>query len=172
MYNENMNRSYLLKRSRKISLLARLFAKAIDLFIVLILSILLYPVGIIAGVIYLSLSDSLQNGQSVGKKVIGFCVVSLEDGTKCSYKQSVVRNITLSLPIIIAVIPFWGWALSILMAIPIMGFEIYLMSRLDSAHRLGDVMADTTIVNQLSDKEKADSKNKSAWFVSNPEINN
>ncbi len=172
MYNVIMNRSYLLKRSKKISLLARLFAKAIDLFIVLILSILLYPVGILAGVIYLSLSDSLQDGQSVGKKVVGFCVVSLKDGTKCSYKQSIVRNITLSVPIIVAVIPFWGWVLSILMAIPIMGFEIYLMSRLDSAHRLGDVMADTTVVNQLSDKEKAEARNKSTWFMSNPEINN
>ncbi len=167
-----MSKDYLLSKSKKVSLITRLFAKCVDLFIVFILSILFYPVGIILGIVYLSLSDSLQNGQSVGKKLVGFCVISLKDGTKCSYKQSVVRNITLSIPILVGIIPVWGWLLMVMMALPIVGFEIYLMIKLDSAHRLGDVLGDTTVVNQLSDKEKSDALPASNWFSTPPEINN
>tara|TARA_X000000950_G_scaffold278496_1_gene369545 strand:- start:1206 stop:1703 length:498 start_codon:yes stop_codon:yes gene_type:complete len=165
-----MPRNYLLDKSKNVSFLARLFAKAVDLFIVLILSILFYPVGILLGIVYLSLSDSLQNGQSVGKKLVGFCVVSLKDGTKCSYKQSLVRNITLSVPVLVGIIPVWGWLLTLLMALPIIGLEIYLMMKLDSAHRLGDVLADTSVINQLTDEEKK--QVKAEWFNGQPEINN
>ena len=56
-----MDRKYLLKSSIKVARVSRLMAKAIDLFIVLILSIFVYPLGIILSVAYIAISDSLQN---------------------------------------------------------------------------------------------------------------
>ena len=158
-----MNKKYLLKNSEKTSKTARLFAKAVDLFLCLLLSIFFYPVGILLAVFYLSVSDALQSGQSVGKKLIGFNVISMEDGEYCSVKQSIIRNLPLSLPLLFAVIPIWGWIIWLLAGTFFFSLEIYLLLKLDSGNRLGDVMADTT-VNAISGQgvEKA---NLSSWFI-------
>ncbi len=124
----------------------RLIAKSVDMFIVLLLSIFFYPLGIILSFIYISLADSLQNGQSVGKKLLGLAVISLEDGGPCSAQQSFIRNLPISIPLAIAVIPFIGWIFSAIVGGGFLGLEIYLLCNLDSGNRLGDVMADTTVM--------------------------
>ena len=58
--------------------MARLMAKAIDLFIVLILSVFFHTLGLFLSAFYIGISDCLQNGQSVGKRFMGFQVISLE----------------------------------------------------------------------------------------------
>ena len=88
-----MKRKYLLKTGINTSKVSRLLAKMVDLFIVLILSTLFYPFGLILALIYMGISDSLYDGQSVGKRLMGFAVISLEDGTPCSLKQSLIRNL-------------------------------------------------------------------------------
>ena len=158
-----MDRKYLLKSSLNVATLSRLIAKGIDIFIVLVFSIFLYPLGLILSIIYMGISDSLQDGQSIGKKFMGFAVISLEDGAPCSVKQSFIRNLPLLVPLILAIVPFWGWILSCLVGIPLIVLEVYLMYKLDSAHRLGDVMADTTVI--AGDGQTLSAKNKSAsWF--------
>lgn len=158
-----MDKKYLLKNSEKAGKTARLFAKAVDLFLCLLLSIFFYPVGVLLAVFYLSVSDALQGGQSVGKKLMGFNVISLENGEYCTIKQSIIRNLPLSLPLLFGVIPIWGWIIWILAGTFFLFLEIYLMMKLDSGNRLGDVMADTT-VNAINgpDKEKV---GMSSWFV-------
>lgn len=160
-------RKYFLNSPINVARLSRLSAKAIDLFIVLILSIFFYPLGILLSVIYMGICDSLQNGQSVGKKLIGFAVISLEDGTPCSARQSAVRNLPIILPLLLAVIPFWGWILSVLIGIPLMLLEIYLIYKLDSGHRLGDVMADTSVMANDGTPLKT-KKRKTSWFEDRP----
>jgi len=161
----NMKRKYLLKRGQKIARLSRLLAKAIDLFLVLILSIFFFPVGIILSVVYIAISDSLQDGQSVGKKIIGFAVISLEDGSPCSVRQSVIRNLPILIPLGFAILPIWGWIIAILIGVPLISLEIYLLYKLDSGHRLGDVMADTTVI--ANDGGQAAAKKKRvSWFNS------
>ncbi len=76
-----MNKKYLLESSLKVARFSRLLAKAIDIFIVLVVSIFFYPLGILISIAYMTLADAIQNGQSVGKKFIGFQVISLEDGS-------------------------------------------------------------------------------------------
>ncbi len=163
-----MNRKYLLKSPLKVARITRLIAKVIDLFIVLIISIFFYPGGIILGVLYISACDALQNGQSVGKKFIGFSVSSLEDGQPCSFRQSFIRNLPISVPLIFSIFPIWGWIFSILIAPPLILLEVYLLFKLDSGHRLGDVMADTSVVgvdgNKIFDKKK-----QSSWFEASRE---
>jgi uncharacterized RDD family membrane protein YckC len=158
-----MDRKYLLKSSIKVARLSRLIAKVIDLFIVLILSIFIYPLGIILSVAYIAISDSLQNGQSVGKKFMGFAVISLEDGKPCTIKQSAIRNLPIIIPLGIAIVPIWGWIFSFLIGVPLILLEVYLLYKLDSGHRLGDVMADTSVMANDGTAEQI-KKRKDSWF--------
>mgnify|MGYP001293639063 CR=1 FL=1 len=158
-----MTKDYLLKSSEKTAKLARLFAKSVDVFIALILSIFFYPVGILLAVLYICIADSLQGGQSVGKKLMGLCVVSIEDGSLCTLKKSAVRNLPISIPLLFAIIPFWGWILAIIAAGLFLPLELYLMVKIDSGNRLGDVMADTTVTSNIDMPEKKQSSDP--WLV-------
>lgn len=160
---DKMKRKYLLKSSFATSRLTRLIAKLIDMFIVLILSTLFYPFGLIIAISYIAISDSLYNGQSVGKRLMGFSVISLEDGSPCSVKQSLIRNLPIIIPMAFAVIPLWGWIICSIFAVPLIFLELYLLFKLDSGHRLGDVMADTSVVS--STPSRADFRNNHhSWF--------
>ena len=141
-----MRRKYFLKSSINTGRLFRLIAKSIDMAIVAVLSLLLYPVGILLSLFYLGISDSMQSGQSLGKRFMGLSVISLEDGGPCRLKQSVVRNLPLLIPLAFALIPFWGWAMAVLLGMPLTLLEVYLIYKLDTGHRLGDVMADTSVM--------------------------
>lgn len=158
-------RKYLLNSSKKTANFTRLIAKGVDLLIVLILAMLFYPFGLVLALIYMSLADSLYGGQSVGKRLIGFSVISLEDGQPCSVRQSVVRNLPIIVPLGCAIIPLWGFIMATLLIFPLMLFEVYLLFKLDSGHRLGDVMADTTVIG--NDPNRVDiRKNHESWFPS------
>ncbi len=158
-----MKRKYILKSSIRIARFSRLIAKAIDLFIVIILAMLLYPFGLVLALFYLSLCDSMYGGQSVGKKFIGFSVISLEDGKPCTTKQSFIRNLPLIVPLGFAIIPPWGIIFCTILLVPLVLLETYLLFKLDSGHRLGDVMADTTVIG--NDPDRIDlRKAKESWF--------
>jgi uncharacterized RDD family membrane protein YckC len=158
-----MDRNYLLKSAMRVARFTRIIAKLIDLSLVIVLSFFFYPLGIILSVIYIAVSDSLQNGQSIGKKFMGFAVISLEDGKPCTVKQSAVRNLPIIVPLILAVIPLWGWIIGGLLGILLCGFELYLLYKLDSGHRLGDVMADTSVMAN-DGTQVAIKKRKNSWF--------
>jgi len=161
-----MKRRYFLKRAIERARLSRLFAKGIDLFIVLILCALFFPVGLILSVVYLCVADSLQAGQSVGKKLVGFQVISLEDGSPCSVKQSAIRNLPFILPLSLAIIPIVGPILGLIVGVGLISFELVFIYKLDSGHRLGDVMADTSVVGQdgaIVQSSSAKKKTES-WF--------
>lgn len=162
-----MDRKYLLEKAIRVAKLTRLIAKAIDLFIVACFSIWFFPLGVVLGIVYMSMCDGMSNGQSAGKKFMGFAVKSLEDGSPCSYKQSVIRNLPFTLPLLIALLlPVIGWILGAILAVVLIGFELYLLYNLDSGHRLGDVMADTSVM--ANDDNFAGVKNrKTSWFTSN-----
>jgi uncharacterized RDD family membrane protein YckC len=61
-----------------------------------------WPAGVlIAAAIFYALtyvlfSDGLAGGQSLGKRWVGIRVISAETGAPCTYRQSFVRNILLS----------------------------------------------------------------------------
>jgi uncharacterized RDD family membrane protein YckC len=154
-----------MQKTLRVAKLARFIAKAIDLFLAMLLSFFFYPLGIILACIYISISDSIQNGQSVGKKLIGFKVISLIDGTPCTLRQSLVRNLPFLIPLFVAIIPLWGWVISILLGLPLIGFEIYLLVKLDSGHRMGDVMADTSVMANDGMQQLAKVK-RTSWFAS------
>lgn len=158
-----MKKKYLLRSSIRIAKMSRIIAKGIDLFIVLILAMMFYPFGLVLSLIYLAISDSLYGGQSVGKKFIGFSVISLEDGKPCTPKQSFIRNLPFLIPLTFAIIPPWGIIFCSILILPLVLLELYLLFKLDSGHRLGDVMADTTVIG--NDPDRVDlRKNQESWF--------
>ena len=159
-----MNRKYFLNRAIMRARLSRIFAKGIDLFIVLILCTLFYPVGLILSVIYLCVADSLQGGQSVGKKLVGFQVISLEDGSPCSVKQSSIRNLPFIIPVSFAIIPIVGIILGLIAGVALIALELIFIYKLDSGHRLGDVMADTSVVHQDGAVVQNTKKKNDSWF--------
>jgi len=158
-----MDRKYLLNAGPQRARMARLLAKGIDLFIVFLVSFFSYPWGLALAIGYLAISDSLFDGQSIGKRVIGFKVVSLEDGKPCGMRQSLVRNLPILLPMAFALVPFWGWILCVMLSVPLIFLELYFLFKLDSAHRLGDVMADTTVIG--NDAQRLDLRRRQSWFA-------
>lgn len=158
-----MFRRELLNAGLKRALWARFLAKAIDFAIVGIGVVFYYPMGLILGVIYLSISDSLYEGQSIGKRLMGFMVVSLIDGSACTTKQSFIRNLPLVVPISFLIYPGWGWLVAAFLALPFTIVEIYLLFKEKTPHRLGDVLADTTVI--ANDGTRLDlRKRPKGWF--------
>jgi uncharacterized RDD family membrane protein YckC len=162
-----MDKKSLMKSAMANARWCRLIAKCIDVSLVTLGAVFYYPMGLILGVIYLCVADSLYDGQSIGKRFMGFGVVSLVDGTPCSTWQSFIRNLPFTVPLFFLVFPFWGWIFAGVFAAPLAIMEVYFLFRLDSAHRLGDIMADTTVI--ANDGTRLDlRKTKTPWFETPP----
>lgn len=159
---------YDLNRTIRTAKNSRLTAKLIDLFIVLLLAGIYYPITLLFGLVYAALADSIQNGQSVGKKIIGLRVISVDDGSPCTPKQSFIRNLPILIPLFFSIIPIWGWMFSFLLAVPLIGLEVYLIYNLHSGHRLGDVMAETTVMAHDQNNIVAEKRKKVGWFNKHP----
>lgn len=158
-----MNRKDLLESPLARARLSRLLAKCIDFGLVLLGAVFYYPMGLLLGVIYLCISDSLYDGQSIGKRLVGFGVISLVDGSPCSTWQSFIRNLPFTVPLFFLIFPFWGWIFSAIFAVPLAAMEVYFLFRDQSPHRLGDIMADTTVI--ANDGTRLDLRQQKApWF--------
>lgn len=143
--------------------LNRLIAKLIDIGLVAIGGYMYYPMGLILGTIYLCIADSLYDGQSIGKRFMGFGVVSLVDGSPCSAKQSFIRNLPFTVPLFLFIFPFYGWIFAGIFALPLSAMEVYFLFKDKSPYRLGDIMADTTVI--ANDGTRLDlRKPKTPWY--------
>lgn len=157
----------------KVSVVTRVIAKLIDIFMVFVFAWLLpYPLGPLVGFGYSIFADGMNfgpfRGQSVGKKLLKLQVRSTKSRTPgngragggsagdrpangpatwpASWKDSAIRNTPVGVATFFGIIPIWGWLILGLIGIPLMVMEIYLMLSVESGHRLGDVMADTEVV--------------------------
>ena len=66
-------------------------------------SVVLHRVGVVLiilcalfGLLYTLLADGLEGGQSLGKRLVGIRVVSQGTGSPCTFGQSFVRNLLLT----------------------------------------------------------------------------
>jgi uncharacterized RDD family membrane protein YckC len=137
----------------------RVLAKVFDIIIVFLSAQLIaYPAGPLIGFVYSLLGDAISwkskkgsavrqsYGQSFGKKIIGIQVVSTMTQKPIAWKDSLLRNLPVGLATFFAMIPVWGWIFLALVGLPLMVMEVYLMFTADAGHRLGDVMADTEVI--------------------------
>lgn len=134
----------------KPELFNRYLAKFIDLLIVLALSRLHTWFGFIAplmGLTYILISDGLSHGASFGKLLIGLQVVVEKNGrSPCTFKHSTLRNIPIGIVVFFLIIPFWGWVLFFTLGLLIIGVESYQIYQDPSGFRLGDLLAETRVV--------------------------
>ncbi|RYZ99379.1 MAG: hypothetical protein EOP11_19530 [Proteobacteria bacterium] len=125
--------------------LNRVIGKSIDLILVVALTRVLYPAGPMAAFLYILIGDGLKHGRSLGKRVVGLQVINTTTGKPANFRDSIVRNSTVAVPVLFFMVPILGWLLWILIGIPVLASELYLMTRLDAQARLGDTMADTRV---------------------------
>lgn len=81
---------------------------------------------------YSFIKDGLGKGQSWGKKAVGLMVIHLSDNTPCSFGQSFLRNLIMTL---IGIVPFIGWLV-----------EPIIVLASEDGRRLGDKAADTQVI--------------------------
>ena len=130
---------------RKAGVLKRILARLVDGLVAWAFALVLPPLGILVGLLYLAVADGVQKGQSLGKMVFGLEVV-MEDGSPCDLKASIYRNIPFELALLFAAVPLLGWILLIIAGIPILLIELWLVIADHSGSRLGDRIAGTTVV--------------------------
>jgi uncharacterized RDD family membrane protein YckC len=125
----------------------RVLARFIDILIASALwRILQNPVGIVAAATYLLIADGLPpNGQSLGKRLIGLKVVVQPGSAKCAWRQSMVRNIPFALLMVASALGYFGFLVG-LAALLVIGFECYFVFTDPQGLRLGDVFANTKVL--------------------------
>lgn len=138
----------------KASTLNRYLAKIIDFLICFALSLVLVPVGPLAGLFVILIADGFWHGQSPGKKIIGLKVVHEKNSKPVSFKESLIRNSPFALVYIFFIVPFIGWFLLIIVGLPILIFESYYVYKDRKGIRVGDIMAGTQVI----DCKKAEAK--------------
>ncbi|MCL5062113.1 MAG: RDD family protein [Nitrospiraceae bacterium] len=128
--------------SVKASLLLRVIAKMLDFIIMAAAAKTLPQVGYLAGIIYLLISDGLFDGRSLGKKILRLKVISLSTGSSGTFRDSILRNTTLAVALLLYKIPLVGW----LFVIVIIALEFLLMLGNKDGMRLGDDIANTEVI--------------------------
>ena len=132
----------------KASVLKRIMARLVDGLVAWALALVMPPVGILAGLLYLATADGVQKGQSLGKMVFGLEVVT-RAGEPCDLKASIYRNIPFVLALLFAAVPLLGWILLVIAGFPILLIEMWLVIVDDQGSRLGDRIAGTTVVERI-----------------------
>lgn len=126
----------------KASLLLRVIAKSVDLIVIAIAIKSIPHVGHLASIVYLLISDGLFDGRSLGKKIIKLKVVSFSSGNAGNFRDSMLRNSTLVLALLLYKIPLLGWFFVLL----VLSLELLLMLGNEEGMRLGDDLAGTKVV--------------------------
>jgi uncharacterized RDD family membrane protein YckC len=118
----------------------RAVAGFIDLLIVIGLARLPDVIGFLCAITYILIRDGLFERQSFGKKVIGLRIASADDpATAISFRESIIRNVTLALAFLLFKVPYAGWVLG-----PAALFIECLMVLGDErGMRIGDLLART-----------------------------
>ncbi|MCL4537866.1 MAG: RDD family protein [Nitrospirae bacterium] len=128
--------------SVKASLLLRVIAKMLDFIIIAAAAKTISQVGYLAGLIYLLISDGLFDGRSLGKKILRLKVISLSTGSSGNFRDSVLRNATFAVALLLYKIPLIGW----LFVMAILALEFLLMLGNKDGMRLGDDIANTEVI--------------------------
>ena len=136
----------------RVSVLNRVGAKGIDFLVLGFVSMVLpFPLGPFLGFFYSLFADGIPvggiQGQSLGKRIMKLRVISVKrNGAPCSLRESIIRNAPVGVATFFALIPVWGWLIVLLLGIPLLLIEVYLMLTVEKGHRLGDVMGDTEVI--------------------------
>lgn len=125
----------------KADFLPRLVAKSIDFVFASLFAWLVPGVGPLVGMAFLLASDGLPNGQSAGKRLMGVRTVHIPTRESCTFAQSAIRNLPIAVAFAFSLNP-----VLILVAAPMLAFEMYMAFSDPHGVRIGDIFADTQVV--------------------------
>ena len=152
-------RSSILLGVGQTSVFNRFVAKGIDVLLIVAVyflgEALWRPLGVVAASLFCAWQDGWGEGQSVGKKIIGLRVIEEPEGISCSFRNSLLRNFPFVLGVIFSTVPFL-WVFFILLSLPVILLESYLILTLESGVRLGDVLGNTLVVEATDDAPHLD----------------
>jgi uncharacterized RDD family membrane protein YckC len=126
----------------KADLTTRAAAAFVDFLLVVGLARLPDVLGFLAAAGYLLFRDGLFEGQSAGKKLIGIRVALADKGQAITYRESIIRNIPLTLAFMLFLIPYAGWILCPMA----LGVECLAAIGDDQGMRIGDMLARTWVI--------------------------
>jgi uncharacterized RDD family membrane protein YckC len=125
----------------------RIIAKAVDLTIAIVPIFFNYYFGILWGLLYISLADSLGAGESPGKRIFHLHVIDPIRKSACTRKQSCLRNLNFTVCFLLMIIPLPGsLIIGMILALVSIALEIQFIWREPHGLRLGDVIAETEVV--------------------------
>jgi len=139
---------------QKADLTTRAVAGFVDLLLVIGLARLPDVLGFLSAAGYLLIRDGLFEGQSAGKKLIGLRVSPLDGEKAVTYRESIIRNVPLTLALMLFLIPYVGWLLAPLA----LGIECLAAIGDDRGMRIGDMLARTWVVPAVLPATTADRK--------------
>ncbi len=129
----------------KADLTLRGLARLVDFAIAFALAQASPQVGPVVAACYLLVADGLLDGQSLGKRLFGVRVVVVPRRAPGGYHESLLRNAPFAL-----VAVFWSlpllWPVFFVAGVPIVGFETYMILTDRLGVRVGDIFADTQVV--------------------------
>jgi uncharacterized RDD family membrane protein YckC len=127
---------------QKADLTTRAVAGFIDLLIVIALARLPDVIGFLAAVGYILVRDGLFDRQSIGKKVLGLRIALADTAEgSASFRESIIRNVTLAVAFLLFRIPYAGWVLGPL----VLGVEALVALGDDRGMRIGYLLARTSV---------------------------
>jgi len=128
---------------QRADLTTRAVAGLVDLLLIIGLARLPDVIGLLSAAGYILIRDGLFDRRSVGKKLIGLRVVSLEDsGPASTYRDSIIRNVPFVLAYFLFLIPYAGWVFGPLA----LGAECLIAIGDKRGMRIGDMLAKTQVV--------------------------
>jgi len=126
-------------------LVTRAVAGFIDLLLILGLARLPDILGFLGAVGYILIRDGLFERRSIGKKLVGLRINSLESSKiSVTYRESIIRNVTFAVAYLLFMIPYAGWLLGPLVA----GVEGLVALGDEQGKRVGDLLARTVVVQE------------------------
>jgi uncharacterized RDD family membrane protein YckC len=105
----------------------------------------LSPVGPILAAFYLLVADALMSGQSIGKRIFGVRTVVVPTRTSAGWRESALRNAPFALVALFGGVPLL-WLVFVIAGVPIVAFEAYMVWSDRLGVRIGDIFADTQVV--------------------------
>jgi uncharacterized RDD family membrane protein YckC len=129
----------------KADLTLRGLARLVDFTLAFVVAQSVPQVGPVLAALYLLAADGLMTGQSVGKKIFGIRTVVVPRRAPAGYHESMLRNAPFALVAVFFAVPLL-WPMFFVAGLPIVGFEAYMIFTDRLGIRIGDVFADTQVV--------------------------
>ncbi|MFN7130861.1 MAG: RDD family protein [Myxococcales bacterium] len=139
-------------------MLPRLLARLTDFLLAMVLPVAAGTLGAILAPLFVLFGDGIFHGQSFGKKLMGIKVVHLPTRSDIDYRESALRNFPFALAWLVAPLPQVGNVLFWLVTAAAVVWEGWQVVGDSLGLRMGDVVAETQVVDTKVPVGKAEGR--------------